>query len=271
MTVSKLNRLRSLVRNIQPLIHSITNPISINQCANTVLAVGAQPIMAEHPDEVKEITLSSKALLLNLGNITDVRIKSMLISAAAAKENNIPFVLDAVGVACSEFRRNFALNLIENITPTVIKGNYSEINALNSPIYKSSGVDADNSLTTKTMSYAAIQLSQKYNSVILASGKTDIITDGKKIVYIKNGTPQLARITGTGCMLGALCACFLPVSSPFEAAITACATLGICGELSESDNGNGSFMIKLIDNLSVLSDRNLEKHLTLEEEKIEIY
>lgn len=271
MNIKNLNKIRNSVRTTHPLIHSITNPISINQCANAALAVGAQPIMAEHPDEVKEITLSSKALLLNLGNITDIRMKAMLISSATAKKHNIPFTLDAVGVACSTLRRNYALKLIKRNPPTMIKGNFSEIIALNDPIYKSMGVDADSSLTLETTQHAATQLSKKYNSLILASGKTDIITSGNNIIHVKNGTARLSRITGTGCILGILCSCFLSAASPLEAASTACALLGICGELSEDDNGNGSFLIKLIDKLSTLSDNDFEKNIKLERKQNEAY
>ena len=94
------------VRDQKPLIHCITNPISIHQCANAVLAVGGRPIMAEHPAEVQEITATARALMLNLGNITDVRMESMYLSAQAAREGKIPILLDAVGVACSRLRRS---------------------------------------------------------------------------------------------------------------------------------------------------------------------
>ena len=98
MTADIINTLREKAKKEEALIHSITNPISINQCANAVLSLGARPIMAEHPNEVGEITKSSKALLLNLGNITDIRMKAMRISAAEATRQGIPFIIDAVGV-----------------------------------------------------------------------------------------------------------------------------------------------------------------------------
>ena len=104
-----------------PLIHAITNPISIHQCANAILAVGARPIMAEHPREVAEITETAGALLLNLGNITDVRMESMEISAQTACRCGIPFVLDAVGVGCSSLRREYAHGLLQRFSPAVFK------------------------------------------------------------------------------------------------------------------------------------------------------
>lgn len=266
--IEQINTIRKSVKIQNPLVHCITNPISINQCANAVLAVGARPMMAEHPDEVGDITATANSLVLNLGNITDARMKSMLISAEIADKNNIPFVIDLVGIACSELRRNFATKLLKNNVPTVIKGNYSEINALYNLEYKSAGVDAEN-LETEYISRVAVKLAQKYGTVVLASGKTDIITDGKKLVYINNGTPVLAEITGTGCMLGMLCGCYLSVCNNIYGAITACSVLGICGELAETDKGNGSFAVNLMDNISVLTDADIEKYLKTEEMKVE--
>ena len=108
-----MHKICAAVREKQPLIHCITNPISINQCANAILAIGARPIMAEHPLEVQEITETAAALMLNLGNITDARMLSMKTSHLAAKGKNIPVILDAVGIACSRLRRDYIAELLE--------------------------------------------------------------------------------------------------------------------------------------------------------------
>ncbi len=263
------NEIRGSVRIRRPLIHCITNPISITQCANAVLAVGARPMMAEHPKEVGEITETADALMLNLGNITDIRMESIRLSLQAAKEKQIPVILDAVGVACSALRRNFAYELFNTAVPTVIKGNYSEIHALDDRAYRSSGVDTDDSLNTADLDQAALELAGKYQAVILASGKVDIVTDGKRLVHIKNGTKQLSTVTGTGCMLGALCAAYLSVQPDIQAVIAACAVLGICGQLSETEKGGGSFMVNLMDSLSSVKDGEIERYLDMEEVKIE--
>lgn len=269
MIAHELGSIRKSLFSLRPLIHCITNPISINQCANAILSTGCRPIMAEHPEEVGEITDTADSLMLNLGNITDARMKSIKTSAGIANKKNIPFVIDMVGIACSKLRRKFALDLIENYCPTVIKGNYSEVNALYDSAYSFAGVDTETSLDTDYISSISAKLARKYNTIILASGKTDIVTDRKRIIYIKNGTPQLAGITGTGCILGALCACYLSVCRDVTAAAAACAVLGICGELSETDKGCGNFMVNLMDNLSVLSDTDIENRLKLEEKNIE--
>jgi len=264
-----MDDIRQKVKEEKPLIHCITNPISINQCANAVLAVGARPIMAEYFEEVEEITKKAKALVINLGNITDARMKAMLISAETAKKYNIPIVLDLVGIGCSSIRRKFAYFLIEKACPDVIKGNYSEINALYNESYSCSGIDAEDGLRKDKIYRAAADLAYKYNTIILASGKTDIITDGERGIFIKNGTPRLSGVTGTGCMLGALCGCYLSVHKGITAVAMACAVLGICGELSESAKGPGSFMTNLLDNIYGLSNGQLENNLKMEEMKIE--
>ena len=119
--------IREFTKNSAPLIHCITNPISIHDCANMILAVGARPIMAEHPEEVEEITEVSSALMLNLGNITDARIISMQRALSTANRKNIPVLLDLVGVTCSQLRRSFAKQLLSQGVFSVIKGNISEI------------------------------------------------------------------------------------------------------------------------------------------------
>jgi len=253
------------LREKRPLIHCITNPISIHQCANAILAIGARPIMAEHPAEVREITETADALLLNLGNITDARMRSMKVSLRTAKDKGIPVILDAVGVACSGLRRDYIAELLEIAVPSIIKGNYSEIYALHHAAYRSSGVDADAAVNADAVRRAAAELAQGYRTAILASGKVDIVADGAGIVQVQNGTPQLSRVTGTGCMLGALCGAYLSVCSGRDAAATACAVMGICGQLAETDKGSGSFMVNLMDALSTFTGAEFEEYLDMEE------
>lgn len=267
--VEKINEIREAVKRENPLVHCITNPISIQACANTVLAVGARPVMAEHPKEVAEITKTAHVLVLNLGNITDVRMQSMPIAATAATEKHIPIVLDAVGVACATHRRIFANTLLNTAPFAAVKGNYSEIYALYQEDYHACGVDADETLEEEKVVHAAIHLARKYHTVFLASGKVDIITDGNRCYYINNGTPQLARVTGTGDMLGVLCGCYLSAKTDITAVVSACAVLGICGELAETATGNGSFMVNLMDKLSTLEKGALNKWIKWEEKSIE--
>ena len=264
-----IHNIRKTVKETQPLIHCITNPISINQCANGILAIGARPMMAEHPKEVSEITRTAQALMLNLGNITDARMESMLISAKTANEMGIPYLLDAVGIACSTRRREYVNALLNTAVPTVITGNYSEIQALYRDSYRSTGVDADSGLDIHTIDHAAISLARSLRTVILASGKVDIVTDGSRLYHIYNGTPMLSQVTGTGCLQGALCASYLSAKPGIEAVITGSSILGIGGELAQTDRGIGTFLCHLMDKLSTLTDTEIEQNLKLEEITIE--
>ena len=225
--------------------------------------------MAEHPEEVEEITKTADALMLNLGNITDVRMQSMKIAAKTARTNHIPILIDLVGIACSKFRRKYVMELLADTIPSVIKGNYSEIHALYHEEYQASGVDAENNLDQNAIARESAELALKYHTIVLVSGETDIITDGKQLIYMKNGTPQLATVTGTGCMLGALCTCYLSVCEDISAAVMACGTLGIGGERAETEKGSGTFLVNLMDELSTLTEEEIQKYIKMEMIKLE--
>ena len=229
------------------LIHCITNPVSMNQCANTILSLGARPIMAEHPDEVTEITRTASSLLLNLGNITDARITSMRFALREANSKGIPVTLDAVGVACSSMRKTLAKLLMTFGRFTVIKGNYSEIMALYDDTYRASGVDAKDGIDTERVKAAALELSKTNNTIVVATGKTDLIASGGDITAVEGGVPQMSRVTGTGCMLGAIIATYLADKNDAQSVIDACSFFKRCGEKAQTDKGNGTFMVNLLD------------------------
>lgn len=252
-----------LARRGSALVHCITNPISITQCANAILALGCRPMMAEHPRETAEITRTAGALLLNLGNLTDARIRSMKISARTARAHGIPIVLDAVGVSCSTLRRRLAHTLLRRWPPTVLKGNYSEIFALYRQTYTSRGVDADDALDMASVERAAMALARTYGCVVLASGKVDLVMDGSRTLRIANGTPQLAQITGTGCMLGAVTAALLTGGGACAAAAAACGVMGIAGERAQNEGRSGSFSTALLDAISRLQPEDLRERLRL--------
>lgn len=229
------------------LIHCITNPISMNQCANTILSLGARPIMAEHPDEVTEITKTASSLLLNLGNITDARITSMRLALREANSIGIPVTLDAVGVACSSLRRTLAKLLMTFGRFTVIKGNYSEILALYDDTYKSAGVDAKEDTDIERVKTASLELAKANNAIVVATGKADLIASAGEITVVEGGVPQLSQVTGTGCMLGAVIATYLAGKRDAASVINACRFFKRCGEKAQTDKGNGTFMVNLMD------------------------
>ena len=231
----------------KPLIHCITNPIAMNQSANAILALGARPIMAEHPLEVEEITETADALLLNFGNISYSRMEAMKKSIVVANRREIPVVVDVVGVACSKLRRNFFDELIAGNFTTVIKGNYSEMMALYDQDYKNSGVDAADGIDEDCMKQGITKLSGRYNSIILATGKEDLIGYENQIVRIDGGSKQLSTVTGTGCMLGAIISTALSFDNRVESVEKACRFFKNCGVKAETSKRSGTFMVKLMD------------------------
>lgn len=265
-----LAELRKNIKQKNPLIHCITNPISIKNCANTVLAVGASPMMAEHPLEVEGITRRSGALALNLGNLTDARMESMQISARMATELAIPIVLDLVGVSVSELRLSLAKRLISEASVTVIKGNMSEIKAMLGIASEARGVDVGKQDRVEEANLdeglALVQaLSKQTGAIVLASGKYDLLAHGDRRFVVKNGTELLPQITGTGCMLTALIASYLAASPEIDAALLACLMMGVAGEMAERcPSGQGrlgtmSFEMCLIDRIYLMEDADLER------------
>lgn len=283
-----IDGIREETASKSPLIHCITNPISINDCANTVLLTGAKPIMAEHPDEAAEITGIADALAVNLGNITDARLKSIRIAADTAAKRNIPSIIDMVGITCSSLRLSYAKRYIDDFTPSIIKGNLAEIKALCDRQFCSIGIDAVSGYNiSKEDCELVMSLAASRGCVVMATGQTDLISDGTRVFLIKNGTRKLALITGTGCMLNVLTASFLPAAAsvprtpvdaaasasrtpadadapvsrtPVDAAVTASLMLGICGEIADHRTelmGLGSFHIALLDELSRVTTRDL--------------
>lgn len=261
------------VKTENPLIHCITNPISINDCANAILAVGASPIMAQHPEEVYDITKASKALVINLGNITDVRMKSFNIAAESARENHIPIIIDIVGVCCSKLRMDFTKKFISKCAPTVIKGNISEIKAISNLNYSSVSIDADESdkINTDDLDYGALikrlsNFAAQTHSTLVATGETDLVISADKVFELHNGCKKLSRITGTGCVSTVLIACYLSYTSPEIASVIGISALNISGEYAyhQSENsGLGSFKISIHDHMSTLTDEKLTENIKI--------
>ena len=275
LNIVKVENIINSIRSNAPLIHCITNPISINDCANAVLAVGAKPIMAEHPKEVAKLTSMASVLAVNLGNITDARINSIMISGKTSLENNIPSVIDAVGVTCSDIRLELAKEYINVCRPAVIKGNISEIKVLNGLSSDAAGIDvsdkdtfsSDNEVKMKYTGELVKELAKKTNSVVVATGVVDTISDGCEVYYIQNGCEMMSSITGTGCMLNVLIASYISAgkytdTKILDNAICATALLGIAGERArdytlKNNAGLGTFHVRLLDEISLINAKTL--------------
>ena len=233
ITPEEIFEMRSGIRSVRPLVHCITNPVSANDCANAVLALGAKAVMAEYENEVAEITASAKALSLNLGGISEEKMNAIEASAYTANKHGIPFVIDLVGVGCSSVRLNFAKEIIKKYSPNVIKGNQSEIFAFCGLSSHAKGIDSEDNAGIEEAAKAVSSAAKKLGSVVFMTGKNDIISNGNNTVIVENGSELMPYITGIGCVLGAVAGSFLSVGKPFESAVSAAVTIGLAGEYAQ--------------------------------------
>lgn len=271
INLRKILENRNLVREKSPLIHAITNPIAINMVANSILFQGAKAICAEHPDEMEDIVKISDSLSVNLGNITDSRIKSIELAVKFANKKNIPVIIDLVGVGASKLRYDFAKKLLENYKFSLIKGNGSEILAISGNDSNAKGIDVgekDKISVENIEKFIKLskKLCKKYQTSVLITGKTDILLDEDRYFLIENGCENLSKITATGCMLTSLISTFLSVCDPIEASILGLLILEISGEISDRDKLY-SFFVNLMDNISSISDDEILRRAKIREEK----
>lgn len=266
-----LKKMLENVREKMPLIHNITNYVTVNDCANILLACGGSPIMADDIGEVEEITSICGGLNINIGTLNERTIRSMLAAGKKANELGHPVILDPVGAGASSLRTNTAYTLLEEVKFSVIRGNISEIKTLVLGGGTTKGVDADvaDKVTDETLDSViafAKEFSKKTGAVIAITGVIDIVADAQKAYVIRNGVPVMSQITGSGCMLTAMTAAYITANPQeiLEAAAAAVCAMGLCGEkayevMKKNNAGNSSFRNYLIDEICKLDGAALKE------------
>lgn len=247
------------VREKAPLVHCITNYVTANDCANLLLAAGASPIMSDSPDEAADVVSLCKALVINTGTLSVERLKAMLIAGKRANELDIPIVLDPVGAGSSAFRTSAVRKLLNEIRFSVIRANYSELLAISGEARPRRGVDADGGLPENAAEESVKAISRKYGAAVLATGETDIVSDGEILCRVRGGSEVMKRVTGAGCMLSALTGAFVAVQGAFSAALCASGQMksmaaAVERKMREGD-GNCAFREYLIDEAYALSQK----------------
>ena len=256
----------------KPLVHCITNYVTVNDVANMLLACGGSPIMADDDAEVEDITGLCSALVINIGTLNSRTIKSMLRAGKRANALGHPVVLDPVGAGASALRTETALQLVREVHFSVIRGNSSEIKALATGMGSTCGVDANaaDAVTEENlpeMIAFAKQFAQKMQAVIAITGAIDLVTDGKLCYTIRNGCAEMSKITGTGCMLSGVIGAYCGGNAGhlLDAAAAAVCAMGLCGEIAaEKANGTGSMRVALIDAMSRMDAKTLEGGMMVE-------
>lgn len=253
------------VRKKSPLIHNITNYVTVNDVANVLLACGASPIMADEPADAVEITAICNGLNINIGTLNSRTIESMFKAGKRARELGHTLLLDPVGAGASSLRTGTAINLMKEIKFDVIRGNASEIKTLVLGSGTTHGVDADkaDSVSDENLSFMVDFVkgfAKNYGAVIALTGAVDLVADSERCFVICNGRPEMGRITGTGCQLSGIVTAFVTAclsadmanpENKLEAAASAVCLMGLAGEIAfknlQPGEGNSTYRNKIID------------------------
>ena len=246
------------VRKKSPLIHNITNYVTVNDVANAILACGASPIMADEPDDAVEITAICNGLNINIGTLNSRTIESMFRAGEKAQELGHVLLLDPVGAGASKLRTDTAVNLMKKLKFDVIRGNVSEIKTLALGSGTTHGVDADkaDAVNNENLSFMikfVKDFAKSSGAIIAVTGAIDLVADSEKCFVIYNGRPEMGRITGTGCQLSGIMAAFLAANldNKLEAAASAVSMMGVAGEIAFKNlqpcEGNSTYRNRIID------------------------
>ena len=258
------------VRGTTPLVHNITNYVTVHDVANILIACGGSPIMTDEPDDVEDITSICGGLNINIGTLNKRSIEAMFIAGRKASELGHTILLDPVGAGASRLRTETAKKLIAKFRFTAIRGNVSEILALAAGGTSTRGVDAsvadavtDANLPAKAAFAKAF--AAETGAVIAITGAIDLVADASRCYAVRNGRPRMGSITGSGCQLSGMMTAFLVANreTPLEAALAAVCAMGLAGEIAESrmqpGDGNSTYSDRIIDAVSLMDGATLDK------------
>jgi hydroxyethylthiazole kinase len=253
--MTTLNAAKTLaqMREKKPLVHHITNWVTINDCAQVVRHWGCLPVMAHAKEEVEDMVALASALVLNIGTLTPELIAAMLIAAKAANRKGIPVVLDAVGAGATWLRTAETRRLITDAHVDVLKGNAGEIATIAGMQAEVRGVESIS--VGGDIGGAAKALAARLQNVVAVTGAVDLVTDGKSVLELAYGDPMMGRVVGTGCISASTIGCF-NAAGPGLLAHTAeaLACLGTAGErAAKICRGPGDFMANLFNEIAALA------------------
>jgi len=251
------------IRSHAPLVHNITNYVVMNKTANAALAIGASHVIAHAEQEVEDMVHIASALVINIGTLNEEWTKSMFMAARKAKQRRIPVIFDPVGAGATPYRTRTARQLLEAVSPSIIRANASETMALVTEGKLTKGVDST-AASDHALAAARI-LNDRFGSVVCVSGEQDYIIAASGMIVVGNGHPLMTRVTGLGCTASALCGAFAAVGSDLAAATAyAMAVMGIAGEIAAARAaGPGSMQMQFLDALYGLSFADIDQRLKL--------
>jgi hydroxyethylthiazole kinase len=253
------------MRKEKPLIHHLTNWVTIYDCANIVKVFGASPVMAHAREEVAEMAGIASALVLNIGTLTSDFVDAMILAGKSANQKGIPVVLDVCGAGATKFRDDKCFEILDMIRVSIIKGNSSEIARMAGENVQTKGVDA--STVEKNLQDIARGLAKERNCTVVITGKEDIVADEKRVVLVKNGHPMMANIVGTGCMATSVIGTFAAVEKDCVlAAVAGLVCYEVAAEIAAAQTrGPGSFKERFFDAAYNLDAEIVERMQRIEE------
>jgi hydroxyethylthiazole kinase len=254
------------VRKINPLVHNITNVVVTNFTANGLLALGASPVMAYAKEEVADMAKIAGALVLNIGTLSPDEIEAMIIAGKSANEHGVPVVFDPVGAGATPYRTETSRRIVKEVKISILRGNAAEVANVIGEEWTIKGVDAGEG-TGNTVELAQIT-AKRLNTVVVITGKDDVITDGETTYIVHNGHPILTKVTGTGCLLSSIIGAFAAVErNLLLASVSALATYGVTAEIAAkqtAEEGPGSFQIQLLNQLAKITSEEIQTNANVE-------
>lgn len=256
------------VKTKKPLIYNIMNEVGSNFIANGLIAIGATPSISNIPEEAEEMARGADAVVLNLGTLSKARAEAMMLAGKAANQAKVPVFLDPIAIGATKFRTSVMHDILSSIQLTAICANAGEIAVLGEAMEKTTS--PDNSLEQNDPSVAE-KVARKYETVVIATGETDVVTDGHRTSLCKNGEEMLQNITTSGCLLTSITSAFVSTAEDqiYEASIEAVTGYGIAAELAmKTASGPGSFVPSFLDQLYDLNEESISTHQRWEQIKL---
>lgn len=261
------------VKEVNPLVLHYTNEVTINDCANITLALGASPLMSYSEEEVEEIVSIASSVVINIGTMNSSRLDLFVKAGKAANKFNKPVILDPVGVFATKTRTDFTNRLLNEIKFDVVKGNIAEIKFIGGLDVRGQGVDSFDD--GEDISEVVKKVAKKLGCIVVATGKVDFVSDGENVIKIFNGSSKLKSVTGTGCMTGSLISSYLGAYrsleergrdnfKKIEAVAMGVITMGVSGELADKNNiAIGSFKEYLMNNVYEMNIEKLKEYVRI--------
>lgn len=248
--------LMAKVRQTVPLVHHITNYVTVNDCANICICAGGSPVMTDAAPDVPDMVSIASATVLNIGTLNPRTVESMFLAAKAARVKGVPMVLDPVGAGATAYRTDTTRELM-SFGPSVIKGNAGEIGILSGMGGEVKGVDSRGSMD---QAESTRSLAERMGCIVASTGETDYVSDGRTVLRLSNGSALLEKVSGTGCMVSSVIGCYVGAcGASVESVASAITAMNVSSEIAEGNcNGPGTFKPALLDAMDSLDAGTLD-------------